>query len=460
MEITEQDEASNKSSLNVNTKNIIVRMIKLNPLTERLSQRNKNKNIGIYSACTANDITLAAVMERAVETNTLALIEATANQVNQYGGYTGMQPADFVAYIQKIADSTDLSLNKLILGGDHLGPLTWQNEPEESAMAKAEILVRDFVLAGFTKIHLDTSMRLADDDKKKILSDEIIAQRAARLCRVAEDAFIEYSNKNKNAYAPVYIVGSEVPIPGGAIENDESVSVTLPEQFKNTYCAFRDQFQKAGLEVAFERVIGVVVQPGVEFSDLTVTEYDHTKASRLSGVLLEYPGLVFEGHSTDYQTREKLKEMVNDGVAILKVGPALTYALRQGLFALQDIECELLAEQDVALSDFRAVLEKAMLSNPIYWQKYYHGQPSEIALKRKYSFSDRCRYYLPNPDVSSAIQRLIHNIDHVDVPMSLLEQYMPLEYRKFRSGEIDKSAQSLLKEHIKGYINDYIYATT
>ena len=432
----------------------------MNPLIQRLSQRNQNKQIGAYSACTANDTALTAVMERAAQTDTLALIEATSNQVNQYGGYTGMRPADFVTYARKLADDTGLAASSLVLGGDHLGPLTWQNEPEESAMAKAETLVRDFVLAGFSKIHLDTSMRLADDDKIKILSDEIIARRAARLCKVAEDAFKEYSKANKNAYAPVYVIGSEVPVPGGAFDNDESVSVTTPEQFENTLCAFREQFQKAGLRHAFERVIGVVVQPGVEFSDLTVTEYDSIKARSLCGALRKYPGLVFEGHSTDYQTREKLKEMVMDGIAILKVGPALTYAFRQGLFALEDIERELLPAGDACLSNFRDVLETTMLSKPGYWQKYYQGQPSEVALKRKYSLSDRCRYYLPDSAVAASIQQLIHNINGVDMPISLLEQYMPLQYKKYRSGMIDKNAQSLLKEHIKRYADDYIYAIT
>ena len=432
----------------------------MHPLIERLNQRKQNRNIGICAACTAEHTTLTAVMEQATATNSLALIEATANQVNQYGGYTGMRPADFMSYVQKIAKDAGPDSRNLVLGGDHLGPLTWQNETEKSAMAKAEVLVRDFVLAGFTKIHLDTSMRLADDSKEKALPDEVIASRAAGLCKVAEDAFAEYAKTHKDAFAPVYVIGSEVPVPGGAVENDEQINVTSPEQFENTLDAFQVAFQEVGLGKAFERVIGVVVQPGVEFSDLTVTEYDRIKAAHLCETLEKHTPLVFEGHSTDYQTREKLKEMVNDGIAILKVGPGLTYAFRQGLFALQDIERELLAESSVVLSDFRETLENAMLSNPVYWEKYYHGAPSEIALKRKYSFSDRCRYYLPDSEVATSIQRLIHNIDNVDIPMSLLEQYMPMEYREFRCGAIDKSAGSLLKTRIKICFDDYIYATT
>ena len=431
----------------------------MNLLIELLEKRKQNKNIGVYSACTANEAAIKAVMEKANKTGTLALVEATANQVNQYGGYTGMKPKDFVAFIKKIAKAANFDTKNLVIGGDHLGPVLWQNEEEESAMAKAEVLVREYVMEGFTKIHIDTSMRLGSDDKVKPLPDEVIAKRAARLCKACEDAFLNFS-ENKNVSPPVYVIGSEVPIPGGATDNEEGVNITTPQQFENTMGVFTTEFQKMGLSDAFSRVIGVVVQPGVEFSDLTITEYDRSKANSLSRALNNYPFVVFEGHSTDYQTREKLKEMVVDGIAILKVGPALTYAYRQALFALQDIENELLGNQCIDVSDFRHVLDDAMLANPAFWEKYYQGDEFEIALKRKYSFSDRCRYYLPDLNVVDSINRLVYNIDSVEIPLSLLEQYMPIEYKKYRNGEIDLKAYSLLTEHIKNLIDDYIFAIT
>ena len=40
------------------------------------------------------------------------------------------------------------------------------------------------------------------------------------------------------------------------------------------------------------------------------------KAKELAAAIKEIPDLVFEGHSTDYQTKIKLREMVEDGVAI------------------------------------------------------------------------------------------------------------------------------------------------
>jgi len=150
--------------------------------------------------------------------------------------------------------------------------------------------------------------------------------------------------------------------------------------------------------------------------------------------------------------------MVEDGIAILKVGPAFTFALRQALFALQDIENEVLAGEGTVLSDFRNVLETAMLSDPTHWHKYYHGDTHSIALKRKYSFSDRCRYYLPVKEVADAIERLLHNIDEANIPLSVLEQYMPIQYAHVREGTLLMRAEALIKDRVKDYIDDYLYA--
>lgn len=51
-------------------------------------------------------------------------------------------------------------------------------------MAKAEVLIADYVTAGFSKIHLDASMSCADDPIP--LDPHVVAERAARLCQVAE----------------------------------------------------------------------------------------------------------------------------------------------------------------------------------------------------------------------------------------------------------------------------------
>ena len=429
----------------------------MHPIQEIVAAQKRGIPAGIWSCCSANPYVLRAALLRGKATNTPVLIESTANQVDQYGGYSGMRPTEFYAFVQSLAAQAGVDASMVLLGGDHLGPLTFAHLPEEKAMAEAEELVRQYVLAGFTKIHLDTSMRLLDDPKDRPFGDEVIARRGARLCRVAEDAYLERLADYPNAQAPVYIIGSEVPIPGGTQEEEEHLKVTSPSAAEKTIETFEAAFAALSLSDAWQRVTGVVVQPGVEFGDAQVDEYDREAARALTNVLSRYPCLVFEGHSTDYQTKEKLREMVEDGIAILKVGPALTFALREALFALAHMERELC--DSTYLSNFEAVLDAAMLQNPVYWKKHYHGDEAALHFKRRFSFSDRARYYLPAPAVSSSISRLMKNLREAGIPLSLLSQYMPLQYLRVTEGVLSNDPEALLLDHIGGCIDTYLYAT-
>lgn len=431
-----------------------------NPILRLLRGRGDAREKGIYSCCSANEYVIRAALRRAKASGTMVLVEATANQVNQNGGYTGMTPGDFHSFLHRIAQEEQFPAEKLLCGGDHLGPLTWQDLPEEQAMANAEELVRAYVLAGFSKIHIDTSMRVADDDPDARLPDAVIARRGAQLCRAAEDAFTRYRAEHPQAPPPVYVIGSEVPIPGGAQENEDSVAVTSPEDCEATLDEFRRAFAARGLDGAWERVVAIVVQPGVEFADESVVEYDRRAASRLTAHLKQYPNLVFEGHSTDYQPRECLKEMVEDGIAILKVGPALTFALREGLFALEQIERELYGVNDFPCSHFRAVLEQSMLADQSQWSRYYHGSVSQKRYARAFSYSDRARYYLNNPKVQDAIRTLLANLDAAGIPMALLSQYMPIQYARVHAGQLALRAEDLLIDRVGDCIDDYLYAIT
>lgn len=429
-----------------------------NPIFTLLQNRDSAREKGIYSCCSANEFVIRAALRRAKANDTVVLVEATANQVNQNGGYTGMVPSDFRRFLDQLAREEGFPADKLLCGGDHLGPLTWQGLPEERAMANAEELIRSYVLAGFSKIHIDTSMRVADDDREQRLSDTTIARRGARLCRVAEDAFAQYSKTHPEAPAPVYVIGSEVPIPGGAQENEDSVAVTSPADCEATLAEFRRAFAAQGLEDAWSRVIAIVVQPGVEFADESVIEYDRAAAKELMGCLKNHPGLVFEGHSTDYQPRECLREMAEDGIAILKVGPALTFALREGLFALEQIERELYGVSDFPLSHFRDVLEQVMLEDQSQWAKYYHGSMPQKRYARAFSYSDRARYYLTNARVTDAVRTLLSNLDHTGIPMALLSQYMPVQHARVHDGKLSLKAADLLIDRVGDCIDDYLYA--
>ena len=420
-------------------------------LQQMIKDRKKKKSLGIYSACTASAMVIEAVLRRAKENGCPALIEATANQVNQFGGYTGMKPADFAKFVEGIADTIGFDKKNLILGGDHLGPLTWQKDTEKDAMKKAVELVIAYTLAGFTKIHLDTSMRLADDDTTLRLSDETIANRAATLA-----AAITETCKKESLPLPVFIIGSEVPIPGGAQEEEDSISVTSPEDMKKTYKQFETAFAEKGLQESFKNVIGIVVQPGVEFGDSSIFPYSRTNAKNLTAELKSYKTLCYEGHSTDYQPPKCLKEMVEDGIAILKVGPALTFYQREAYFALAAME-KVLVDED--RSDFMEVLEKVMLEKPEQWGKYYHGTEKEQTIKRQYSYSDRIRYYLPEAQVAAAAEKLLENLAKVEIPLSVLSQFMPIEAAKVRDGKLSSTPKELVIARIQDVLDEYLYAT-
>lgn len=430
-----------------------------NPLKQIVAKQKSGKAVGIYSCCSANDYVIEAALECAKRDNSCVLIEATANQVDQNGGYTGMTPADFRDFVMSKAEKVGFDKSRVFLGGDHLGPLTFASKNEEEAMNDAKELVRCYVAAGFTKIHIDTSMKVASDDPEVRLSDEIIAKRGATLAKVCNDTYQELLKTNPDAVRPVYIVGSEVPIPGGAQDANAGMQVTRVEDFKATVKAFEDAFANEGLQEVWKDVIGVVVQPGVEEKDAGCTEYDRAKAAELMASIEAYPNLVFEGHSTDYQTKYKLKELVEDGVGILKVGPGMTYAMREGLFALAYMEDAILHGKDEEKSNFIEVLEKAMLANPKNWSKHYHGDENELWFKRKYSFSDRSRYYMPEESVKAAKEKMIENLRKYGVSLAVLSQFMPIQYTKVRCGELENDPEALIKDRIKNTIDEYLFAT-
>ncbi len=418
-----------------------------NQLTALVDLQAAGQRVGIYSVCSANEYVLRAALRYGRENRIPVLIEATANQVNQFGGYTGMTPADFAAWLRRLAEQEGIAWENVILGGDHLGPLVWRGEDPDSAMAKAERLVADCVAAGFRKIHIDTSMPLGDDLASGRFGHELIARRSARLAVVCEKAFAESGLADR----PVYVVGSEVPIPGGAL--DEEMTVTDPAQFERELQLFWDSWTAAGADPS--RIVGFVVQPGVEFTNTTVHAYSRRRAAELCRVKGKYPRVVFEGHSTDYQPTQCLRQMVEDGVAILKVGPALTNAAREGLFSLERIAGEM---PGVTAVPFRQTLLEAMERDDGYWRAYYAGSAEEVAFQMCYGMSDRCRYYLSVPEVAGAVKALLGCFGGRPIPMQLLSQYMPVQFARVRDGLLTAEPEALLMDYIAGMYRQYASA--
>lgn len=417
-----------------------------NSLQQLAIARQLKNPKGIYSVCSAHPWVLEAAIEQAINDDSEILIEATSNQVNHHGGYTGMQPEDFRRLVLEIAGRKGFDSTRVILGGDHLGPSPWQKQPAKEAMAEAEQMVQAYVRAGFEKIHLDASMSCAGDPHP--LPNETVARRAAALCAVAE--------KVTDAKKPVYVIGTEVPVPGGATESLTELTPTRREDAAETLEVHRRIFEEAGLAEAWPRVIALVVQPGVEFNHDTVVDYVPELASHLTGLLDDTTGLVFEAHSTDYQKPEAYRALVHDGFAILKVGPALTFAMREALEALSLIESELVPpEKSAGLMD---VMEQVMLKDRRNWEHHYGGDEKTQRLLRRYSYSDRVRYYWNNPDAKRAVDALIHNLRQTRIPETVLGTFLPDQYRAVRSGTLEPDAEALVKHRIRQVLQTYAEA--
>ncbi len=432
-------------------------MSAINEFLQLMKDNKAGKRKGIYSICSAHPDVIKASMMQAKEDGSIALIESTSNQVDQNGGYTGMIPSEFVAYVKRLAQEVSFPEERILLGGDHLGPNAWQSLPSEIAMKNAKELVISYVKAGYQKIHLDASMYCADDegDRHTPLADEIVSSRAAELCAVAESTWNEFCQGNPK---PVYIIGTEVPIPGGAQEEEETVAPTSSSDAIKTIEVTKKAFEAKNLHDAWKRVIGVVVQPGVEFGDDQVFHYTSAAAADLSKLIEGTDRLVYEAHSTDYQSETGLASLVKDHYCILKVGPWLTFAYREALFALADIEVELCKGTSKPLSKLKETLEEVMLENPKYWKKYYSGSEEEQLFKRKYSFSDRSRYYWPDIRLSEAIELLKNNLDEKGIPLSILSQYLPNQYNAVQEGKISLNSQDLILSHIRDVVGIYARA--
>jgi len=408
------------------------------------SERLTDGAAGVTSVCSAHPMVIEAALLHGARVGRRVLIEATCNQVNQEGGYTGMTPADFRDFVETIATKVGFDPARVILGGDHLGPNPWKHLPAEEAMQRARTMIDAYVRSGFTKLHLDASMGCAGESAA--LPDEVTAERAARLAEVAEAAA-------GGGQAPVYVIGTEVPAPGGAQHGLDSLSVTRPEAALRTVDAHRRAFKALGLENAFERAIGVVVQPGVEFAGAEVVAYQPDNARDLVASLADMPGFVYEAHTTDYQPAAALDALVRDGFAVLKVGPWLTFALREALYGLDAIAQVL---RPVASEEsLPAAMEALMLKEPEDWRRYYFGSAEELRVQRHFSFSDRIRYYWARPQARAAVDRLFARLGERVIPEPLVSQYLGALHSAVAEGSLPARPRELAIAAVQRILDRY-----
>ena len=408
-----------------------------------LIEQNRNGQLtGLPCFCTANDYVIRAIFKYAQKTQAPVVIEATCNQVNQDGGYTGMTAADFARWITSLSNQYGVSPDNIILGGDHLGPNPWRHLPAEQAMDKAATLVQDYASAGFRKIHLDASMACGGEPTP---SFELVAQRAARLCSIAE-------THSPHADQLIYIIGTEVPVPGGETDDMHELSVTSVDRLNETIDTHRQAFENEGLAQVWPKIVSVVTQPGVDFSHTAIHRFEPEEAADLSYRVRAIPNMTFEAHSTDYQPTDALQQLVEKHFFFLKVGPELTFRMREAVFALAHMEAKICDTKDQ--SGILAAIDHAMNNNPDHWTPYYQGDTKTIEQLKHYSYSDRIRYYWTVPEIRTALEKLLANLNSIHLPESVISQYF--SNRPF--GNLQGTADELIEDHIALCIDRYYSA--
>ena len=415
-------------------------------LPEIIRSHRKGRPRAVMAACTASPFAIRAVLQQTCQDGAVALIESTASQVNPDGGYAGLTPAVFHRQVAQLAVAAGLPPDRLLLGGDHIGPYPWSNGRAARALAKAAELAAACVAAGYHKIHLDAAPPCRDDPREPdgSLPLALICRRSADLCRATEEAAREAGTA-----PPWYVIGSDVPPPGGRSCLADAAPVSSARQVREFVARCRKAFYRAGLADAWERVLGVVVHTGADFSATAVQPYDTDRMQPLSRYLRQEDHLVFEAHSTDFQKPAALARMVMDGCGILKVGPALTYAMREALFGLAAVEKEMLGgRKGIRLSRLPETMERLMRADPRYWRAYYQGPAAEQKRLRRCALSDRIRYYWFRPEAEAALQRLLANLRRYPPPPSLLNEHLPGTARQFPPKPAVRDPEQIVVERI------------
>jgi D-tagatose-1,6-bisphosphate aldolase subunit GatZ/KbaZ len=143
--------------------------------------------------------------------------------------------------------------------------------------------------------------------------------------------------------------------------------------------------------------------------------------------------------------------LVRDHFAILKVGPGVTFALREMFWALVEIERELDAAPPESLKE---IVLAAMHRDPRHWKAYYTDQSSQN-FDLQFSLSDRIRYYWNVAEVRAACDALVANLSARRMPLTLLSQYLPVQYAAIREGSLVNDPRALLLDGVAQVLRTY-----
>ena len=417
--------------------------------------RSRGSAAGLCSVCSSHALVIEAAVRLAGRTKKPLLIEATANQVNQHGGYSGLTANAFVDFVHRLCAQNTVDPGLVLVGGDHLGPYPWRGMPAEPAMLEAERLVRHFVRAGAMR---SISMRAWP-------SPMILVRRSIPVVphRAPSGSVVLLRRKRVSAGTRnrCTLLEPKCPLREGKSQRSRGglppLLRSLTTFAKQSRCtsgsSMRQRLMTHGTGLS-----PWWCQPGIEFDALTVYPYRRDLATGLVSALADFPGLLFEGHSTDYQSTSALRALVEDGFAVLKVGPELTFTLRESLFGLGAIEEELLGSRDGA-SRLRVTVLETMREKPESWKGYYR-EDALLPLRMTYGYSDRVRYYWNQPRVARAVERLFANLGQAEIPLQLISQFLPHLRPAPDLPSAARTPRELVLSIIEAQLSRYIEACT
>ena len=380
------------------------------------------KNKALPSFCTSNIETIKSIIFFCHINKLPCLIECTSNQVNQEGGYTYKTPKIFVKEILALRKKIKFNPKNLFLGGDHLGPLPWAGNLNNIALKNSINLIKDYLNENFSKIHIDTSIQCKND---KYINSEIVFKRTSK---ILNNTIIQKKIKNR-----FIVVGTEVPLAGSG--DKKKIVITSNQRIKNEVFNFKKIFKKINLENNF---FGLVIEPGMKYSHSSITKPNFTNFRKKKNISKQN-NFFYEAHSTDYQSKIILRQLVKNNFRFLKVGPELTYNYSRSLFFMENIEKEIIKNKK---SNIKKIIFSSMLKNKKYWKGYYIKKKPDLFLNSKL---DRMRYYFDTKEVTNSILTLKKNINSIDIKsilrsmdLSNKNEFLKLRKKKLSNFDIIK----------------------
>ena len=351
-----------------------------------------NKSIlkhSLPSFCSSNFDVLKSIMIFAKYQNFPVLIESTSNQVNQYGGYSGLKPFQFEKKIRRLAKFIKLNNKSLMIGGDHLGPLPWKDLDEATAMKNSKKLVKDCLKAKYKKIHIDTAI-ICRGEKK--IDRHTVIQRCDEILSV-------FSKKDfDNVFL---VIGTEVPFAGGG--HTIKSSPTTFESIKEEIDLYSTILKK-------KKKFALVIEPGIGFGNFSVIQ---AKLKNFGKRLIfsKKNNFVYEAHSSDYQKISSLKKLVKNNFKFLKIGPELTYFYAKSIFKMEEFEKKIYKNN---FSNIKNIILKEMKNNNSYWIDYYKAKKKKLDNLKFNSYLDRLRYYWSSKNILNSKKKLFININKIN----------------------------------------------